>query len=101
MAKTIILLRAVMIAGEGSEIDAVHVVDDDTADTLIRHGLAAVHDRDDQTAEAARELEKMTVTELKALAEAKAIDLASASKKAEIIAVIIEAARAAFADQAT
>ncbi len=36
--------RATLLAGAHAEIGSVHHVDTDTADTLVRHGVASEHD---------------------------------------------------------
>lgn len=93
----IIAVRAFLLAGAHVETDTLLTVgedvDADTAASLVRQGCAA--DASDIDAPAA--LVDMTVAQLKALAEAEAIDLGAATKKAEIVEAI-EAALVARAN---
>lgn len=81
------------------EIKAGEIIDGDLARVAIENNWAEKHALGDgsdvDAGDAHSSLEKMTVAELKALAEEKTIDISTATKKAEIIAIIIAASQVA------
>lgn len=92
--KTIILLVPALVAGairypsEGP----IPVRNGKEADNLVDLEMAEIfEDDDDLDLDAGENLEKMKVEELKGLAAEEGVDLGNATKKAEIIAAILEA----------
>lgn len=91
--RSIKMLRDALIGGEHAAIDSVVETDTDTADTLVRHRIAA--ELDDADGPMVIELADMTVAQLKDVALAEGIDLGPTvgKPKAQIVAAI-EIARA-------
>jgi len=81
------------------EIKVGEIIDGDLAHVAIENNWAEKHvsgkGSDADAGDAHTDLEKLTVAELKALAEQKKIDIGTAIKKAEIIAAIQAASQAA------
>jgi len=91
--RTVTLKEPRKIAGVERKAGEVLDLHDDLAGRLVLAGLAvygrATPEGDDATT-ADTDLESMTVAELKALAQARGVDLGSAKEKAEIIEAIRE-----------
>ncbi|MDX3885992.1 MAG: hypothetical protein QHC65_16330 [Sphingomonas sp.] len=90
--KTIVIFAATLVAGAVRQpCEGPIPVSDEEAERLVGLGLAETEEEEErEEPDDAADLAGLTVDQLKSVAEAEGVDLGEATKKADIIAAIIQ-----------